>query len=184
MKKKFNKIIITVISLCLFFIVLRFFVFPKIHLVFYKQSTVVDYFYSNKEEFEYIVNNIQKRDVTHIEKIDNKIIFSVDKRLEHKGIVKNESLYRNDEELKKACNKLFEGVIPLKIIWVDEFTNSNKRDFVGIKFDINSILFSSKYQGICYVKNGKPSSEVKSKYVQIDKNWYYFEEDWDDLMGG
>lgn len=180
MKKK----IIIAIYLCLIFIIVRNYIFPKLHLTFYEQNDVIDYFYNNKTEFNYIAKNIQKKDLCNIEKIDNKIVFFIDKRLESKGIIEKESLYKNDRELRCACEKLFNEGINLQSIWIEEYKKGEFLDVVKIKFIINSAISSIKIQGIYYIQNTKPSSEVKSTYIKLEENWFYFEEDWDDLMGG
>ncbi len=127
------------------------------------------------------MKNIQRKEVINIEKSDNKIVVYIDKRIENKEIIKKEPFTK---ELNSSCEKLFNGHMKLKTIWVEEYKNDKSLDVVKIKFIVNSIRSSRRLQGLYYLENITPSSEVKSKYIKLKENWYYFEEDWDDLNGG
>ncbi len=176
-----RKKVYIIIILCFILILAKNLIFPVFHLRFYKENKVIEHFNENKKDFDYIVKSIQRKEVINIEKTNNKIVVCIDKRLENKEIVKQEPFTK---ELNSSCEKLFNGCMKLDTIWVEEYKNDKSLDAVKIKFIINSVIGSRKMQGVYYVENTFPFTEVTSRYIMINEHWYYFEEDWDDLDEG
>ncbi len=186
MSKNIKRILYFIILISVYFVIVEPYVLPKIGFTLYKKDIVINYFYSNKSDFEYIADNIQNKNLFSIEKDRTKIIFKIDERLENGALVEKTTLYDGDEKLKLSCEQLFGGYISVEYIWIDETNKYNKEDPVGvrIKFKIDSKENTRQIQGIIYTKNRVPSSEVKSEYIKLEENWYYYQEDWDDLNGG
>ncbi len=186
MNTNLKRILYFIVSILVYFVIVEPYVLPKVGFTLYNKDTIVNYFYANKSDFEYIADKIQNRGLFDVETDKSIIIFKMKKRLEDGSLEKKTKLYEDDEKLKISCEQLFGGYISIEYIWIDEIYKHNEKNSVGvrIKFKIDSKENSRQEQGIIYVKNRVPSSEVKSEYIKLEENWYYYQEDWDDLNCG